>query len=119
MSEFLLVEYPKCSTCQKARKWLEENHIKFTGRHIVENTPDQSELRQWISRSGKPTAKFFNTSGLKYKALNLKDRLPALSEDEQIALLASDGMLIKRPLLIGKQIVLSGFRPDEWKKLKE
>lgn len=119
MSEFLLVEYPKCSTCQKARKWLEDNHISFVSRHIVENNPDKDELRQWIARSGKPAAKFFNTSGLKYKALNLKDRLPALSEDEQIALLASDGMLIKRPLLIGKQIVLSGFRPDEWEKLKE
>ncbi|MBP3346196.1 MAG: arsenate reductase family protein [Alphaproteobacteria bacterium] len=118
MSEFLFIEYPKCSTCQKARKWLEDNHISFVSRHIVENNPDKDELRQWIARSGKPAAKFFNTSGLKYKALNLKNRLPALSEDEQIDLLASDGMLIKRPLLIGKQIVLSGFRPAEWEKLK-
>lgn len=119
MSEFLFIEYPKCSTCQKARKWLEENRINFTDRHIVENNPDKNELRQWISRSEKPIAKFFNTSGLKYKALNLKDRLPTLSEDEQIDLLASDGMLVKRPLLIGKKIVLSGFRPAEWEKIKE
>lgn len=119
MSEFLFIEYPKCSTCQKARKWLEENHINFTSRHIVENNPDKNELRQWISRSEKPIAKFFNTSGLKYKALNLKDRLPTLSEDEQIDLLASDGMLVKRPLLIGEKIVLSGFRPAEWEKIKE
>ena len=118
MSDFLFIEYPKCSTCQKARQWLENNNLHFTSRHIVENCPSAGELRQWIARSGRPVTKFFNTSGLKYKALNLKERLPQLTEEKQIALLASDGMLIKRPLLIGENIVLSGFRPAEWESLK-
>lgn len=118
MSDFLFLEYPKCSTCQKARQWLENNNLPFTSRHIVENCPSAGELQLWIARSGRPATKFFNTSGLKYKALNLKERLPQLTEEEQIALLASDGMLIKRPLLIGENIVLSGFRPAEWESLK-
>ena len=90
--------YPKCSTCQKAKKWLETNGVEFVGRHIVEENPAVEELTRWIERSGLPVKKFFNTSGMKYKELGLKDKLPAMSQEEQIALLASDGMLVKRPL---------------------
>ena len=92
----LFIYYPKCSTCQKAKKWLEENHVDFVGRHIVEENPRAEELTQWIARSGLPVKKFFNTSGLRYKELALKERLPQMSEAEQIALLATDGMLVKR-----------------------
>ena len=116
MSEILFLEYPKCTTCQKARKWLEENGVRFKARHIVEDRPDADELKTWLAQSGKPLKSFFNTSGLKYKALGLKDKLPQLGEDEQIALLASDGMLVKRPLLIGEDFVLPGFKPADWEK---
>lgn len=115
----LFVEYPKCSTCQRAKKWLEARHIAFEDRHIVENTPDEGELKQWFLRSGLPIKRFFNTSGLKYKALGLKDKLPQMSEAEQLKLLASDGMLIKRPLLIGDGFVYVGFKETEWEKINE
>ena len=110
----LFIEYPKCSTCQKAKKWLEANHIEFEDRHIVEQNPTEEELRTWIKESGLPLKRFFNTSGLQYKALALKDKLPGMSEDEQFALLATDGMLVKRPILVGEDFVLVGFRESEW-----
>lgn len=116
MASCLFLEYPKCSTCQKARRWLEENHIDFTSRHIVEQHPSAEELKLWIKQSGLPLKNFFNTSGLRYKALDLKNRLPEMSEDEQIKLLATDGMLIKRPLLICPQTMLCGFRPVLWQQ---
>lgn len=117
MSEYLFIEYPKCTTCQRAKKFLEEKNVKFEAHHIVENRPTADELKNWISRSGVPVKKFFNTSGLRYKALALKDKLPQMSDDEQIALLASDGMLVKRPLLISKNAVRVGFKPSEWENL--
>ena len=106
--------YPKCSTCQKAKKWLEEKGVAFEERHIKDDKPSIEELRAWYKESGLPLKKFFNTSGLLYKELQLKDRLPAMSEEEQIALLATDGMLVKRPLLIGDGFVLVGFKEAEW-----
>ena len=107
--------YPKCSTCQKAKKWLEANGIDFEERHIKENKPTMEELSAWHRQSGLPLKKFFNTSRLLYKELQLKDKLPAMAEAEQLALLASDGMLVKRPLLIGDGFVLVGFKEAEWK----
>ena len=113
---YLFIHYPKCSTCQKAKKWLEEQGVEFEARHIVEQNPTAEELTRWIADSGQPVKKFFNTSGLKYKELALKDKLPTMSETEQIALLAADGMLVKRPLLIGNGMVLAGFKEDQWKE---
>lgn len=113
----LFIEYPKCSTCIKAKKWLIENNVDFKDRHILEDTPTERELKKWISKSNKEIKKFFNTSGLKYKELNLKEKLPNMTEDEKIKLLASDGMLIKRPLLITENMVLTGFREEEWKEV--
>ena len=110
----LFVCYPKCSTCAKARKWLEEQEISFEERDIKTDNPTEAELRDWHRRSGLPLKRFFNTSGLQYKALGLKDRLPEMSEDEQYALLATDGMLVRRPLLIGEDFALPGFREKEW-----
>ena len=110
----MFVEYPKCTTCQKARKWLETNGGGFQSRHIKEDAPNVDELKAWYERSGLPLKRFFNTSGLKYKELGLKDKLPGMSEEEQIALLASDGMLVKRPILVGDDFVLVGFREAEW-----
>ncbi len=112
----LFVEYPKCSTCQKAKKWLVEHNIEFEDRHIVENTPNEEELEKWIKQSNKEIKKFFNTSGLKYKELNLKDKLPNMTDKEKIKLLASDGMLIKRPLLILEDVILIGFKEKEWQE---
>lgn len=112
----LFIEYPSCSTCQKAKKWLEANRIEFTDRHIVEANPSEAELREWISASGLPLKRFFNTSGLVYRALNLTEKLPAMTEDEQIKLLASDGKLIKRPLFIDGSKVLVGFKQSEWEE---
>ncbi len=106
--------YPKCTTCQKAKRWLEENHIAFEERHIVEANPTAEELREWVNRSGLPLKRFFNTSGMKYRELALKDKLPAMSDEEQIALLATDGMLVKRPMLISEDKVLVGFKESEW-----
>lgn len=111
---YLFLHYPKCGTCQKAKKWLEAQGIAFEARHIVEQNPTAEELRTWIADSGQPVKKFFNTSGLKYKELSLKDKLPTMSEAEQIALLATDGMLVKRPLLIGDGVVLAGFKDEKW-----
>lgn len=110
----LLIEYPKCATCQKAKKWLEENHIKFTDRHIVEQKPTTDELKQWHKISCKPLKSFFNTSGLLYKSMKLKDRLHNMTEEEQINLLASNGMLVKRPLVICNDYILIGFKENEW-----
>ena len=110
----LLIEYPKCTTCQKAKKWLEENHIDYTERHIVENNPSYDELKEWHEKSGMPLKKFFNTSGLLYKELQLKDKLPTMSEEEQLQLLASNGMLVKRPLIVDGELVMTGFKEAEW-----
>ena len=112
----LFLWYPKCSTCQKAKKWLEANNISFEERHIVEQVPTKEELKQWIKQSGLETKRFFNTSGLKYKELNLKEKLLNMSEEEKIELLASNGMLIKRPLLIHDRGVLVGFKEKEWRE---
>ena len=111
----LFLCYPKCSTCQKARAWLDEQGISYDLRDIKLNNPTQEELTSWYQKSGLPLKKFFNTSGLQYKALGLKDKLPEMSEADQLALLATDGMLVKRPLLVGDDFVLTGFRPAEWK----
>ena len=113
----LFVCYPKCTTCQKAKQWLDEHGVAYDLRDIKEETPTESELREWHARSGLPLKRFFNTSGLQYKALNLKDRLPDMGEDEQFALLASDGMLVKRPLLIADEGVLVGFKEAEYLQL--
>ncbi len=112
----LFVWYPKCTTCQKAKKWLEENGFSFEERHIKEENPTADELREWHRLSGVPLKRFFNTNGLRYKELQLKDRLSAMSEEEQYALLASDGLLVKRPILVGPAYALVGFKEDEWKR---
>lgn len=110
----LLICYPKCSTCQKAKRFLEEQGIEFQQRHIVEQCPTAEELKAWRQASGLPLKRFFNTSGLKYKALKLKEKLPEMPEEEQLALLSTDGMLIKRPILVTDAGVLVGFKPAEW-----
>ena len=114
----LFVEYPKCTTCQKAKKWLDDNGIEYADRHIKEKNPTYDELAEWLKKSGLPLKKFFNTSGLLYKSMELKDKLPTMSEEEQLKLLATDGMLVKRPLIITESTVLVGFRPAEWEILK-
>lgn len=115
----LFLEYPKCSTCKKAKNWLESNGVEFEDRHIVENNPTAEELKVWYEKSGLPLKKFFNTSGLKYKELGLKDKLPNMREEEQLNLLGTDGMLVKRPLVIGDDFVLIGFKEPQWaEKLK-
>ena len=110
----LFIEYPPCSTCQKAKKWLDEKGIAYTDRHIKENNPTYEELKAWYEKSGLSLKKFFNTSGLVYKSLGLKDKLPTMTEDEQLQLLATDGMLVKRPLVVGDDFVLTGFKEKEW-----
>ena len=110
----LFIEYPKCSTCKKAKKHLEELGVSFEDRHIVEENPTKEELTEWISVSGYPVKKFFNTSGMKYRELGLKDRLPQMTDEETIELLATDGMLVKRPLLIDGDRILVGFKEAEW-----
>ena len=112
----LFIHYPKCSTCQKAKKWLDEHQIAYTERNIVEDHPSYEELKLWYEKSGLPLKKFFNTSGLKYKELGLKDKLAGMTEEEQLELLASDGMLVKRPILVGDDFVLVGFREAEWSR---
>lgn len=112
----IFICYPKCSTCQKAKKWLDEHAISYTERHIVKDNPSYDELKEWHRISGLPLKKFFNTSGLLYKEMQLKDKLAAMSEEEQLALLATNGMLIKRPIVIGDDFVLLGFKEDEWIK---
>ena len=111
------IRYPKCTTCQKARKWLDDNKIEYELRDIKLNNPTLDELTEWHKKSGLPLKKFFNTSGLLYKSLDLKNKLPTMSEDEMLALLASDGMLVKRPLLIDENFVLVGFKEDEYEKI--
>ena len=110
----LFIEYPKCSTCQRAGKWLEAQGAEFERRNIVENNPTKEELKAWHQKSGLPLKRFFNTSGMKYRELELKDRLKEMSEDEQYELLATDGMLVKRPLLVGEDFVILGFKEKEW-----
>ena len=110
----LMLWYPKCTTCQKAKKWLEEKGVPCEVRDIKLENPSAEELRQWHRASGLPLKRFFNTSGLQYKALGLKDKLPAMDEEAQLELLATDGMLVKRPILVGDGFVLTGFRPLEW-----
>ena len=112
----LFLEYPKCSTCQKAKKWLDENGVKYIDRHIKEDNPSAEELKSWYEKSGQPLEKFFNTSGLIYKNMGLKDKLPEMTEEEQLDLLASDGMLVKRPLIVGEDYVLIGFKVKEWEE---
>ena len=112
----LFIEYPKCSTCQRAKKWLDTHHITYTERHIVEENPTYDELKEWYERSGLPLKKFFNTSGMLYKEMKLKDKLPEMSEEEQIKLLATNGMLVKRPLVVDEDKVLVGFKEAEWKE---
>ena len=110
----LFVCYPKCTTCQKAKAWLEGRGLTFDVRDIKTDRPTEAELRQWHERSGLPLKRFFNTSGLQYKALGLKDKLPSMSEEEQLRLLATDGMLVKRPLLVDEKGVCPGFKEKEW-----
>lgn len=112
----LFVEYPKCTTCQKAKKWLTEKGVAFEERHIVEQNPTVEELKEWHQKSGLPLKRFFNTSGMKYKELGLKDKLPLMSEEEQYELLATDGMLVKRPVLVGDDFAFPGFREKEWEE---
>lgn len=113
----LLVHYPKCSTCQKAKKWLEEKGVTFEERDIKEQKPTKEELKNWHQKSGMPLKKFFNTSGMIYREMQLKDKLPDMSEEEQYELLATDGMLVKRPILVTDATVATGFREKEWEKL--
>lgn len=115
----LFLEYPPCTTCKKAKKWLDDNGVSYEARHIKESNPTYEELKAWYEKSGLSLKKFFNTSGIQYRALELKDKLPAMSEEEQLRLLAIDGMLVKRPLVVTETAVLTGFKAEEWeKKLK-
>lgn len=117
--KYLFVNYPKCSTCVKARKWLEENNVEFNSRHIVENNPTKDELKSWIAMSGQPIKKFFNTSGILYREMNLKEKVAQNNEEELLDILSSNGMLVKRPLLIGDDKVLIGFKEKEWEEIKK
>ena len=110
----IFIQYPKCSTCQKAKKWLDSHNIAYTDRHIADNNPSYDELKQWHEKSGLPLKKFFNTSGLLYKDMQLKDKLPAMSEEEQLKLLATNGMLVKRPILVDDGVVFVGFKEADW-----
>lgn len=110
----LFIQYPKCSTCQKAKKWLDEHDVSYTERHITQENPTYDELKQWYERSGLALKRFFNTSGLMYRDMQLKDKLAAMSEEEQLRLLASHGMLVKRPFVVTEEAVLAGFKEAEW-----
>ena len=110
----LFICYPKCSTCQKAKKWLDGHNIEYTERHIAEDNPSYEELKEWYEKSGLALKKFFNTSGLAYREMQLKDKLPSMNEEEQLKLLATNGMLVKRPLVVSEDIVLVGFKEAEW-----
>ena len=110
----LFLCYPKCTTCQRAKKWLDDNNISYTFRNIKDENPSADELSEWYKKSGLPLKKFFNTSGLLYKSMELKSKLPHMSEDEMITLLASDGMLVKRPIIVGDDFVITGFKEDQW-----
>ena len=113
----LFICYPKCSTCQKAKKWLSEHYVEYTERHIVEDNPSYTELKVWYEKSGLPLKRFFNTSGLLYKEMKLKDKLPGMSEEEQLKLLSTNGMLVKRPILVDDNKILVGFKESEWEGL--
>ncbi|MCX4298715.1 MAG: arsenate reductase family protein [Lachnospiraceae bacterium] len=113
----LLIWYPKCSTCQKAKKWLDEHNIEYTERHIVEDNPSYEELKAWYEKNGLALKKFFNTSGLLYKEMELKSKLPSMSEEEQLKLLAANGMLVKRPIVVDGEKVFVGFKESEWASL--
>lgn len=112
--DMLFIEYPKCSTCKKAKKWLDAQNVAYEDRHIVEDNPTYEELKQWYEKSGLPLKRFFNTSGMMYREMQLKDKLPGMSEEEQLKLLATNGMLVKRPLLVDDSTVLTGFKEAEW-----
>ena len=114
----LFICYPRCTTCKKAQKWLDDNGLKYELRDIKENNPSFDELKNWYTKSGLPLKKFFNTSGLLYKSMELKDKLPTMSEEEQLSLLATDGMLVKRPILVDGDTVLVGFKESDWEKIK-
>lgn len=114
----LFIEYPKCSTCQKAKKWLDKHSIDYIDRNIITETPSKEELKEWINKSGMEAKKFFNTSGIKYRELNIKEKIKDMSDDEIYELLATDGMLIKRPLFISDKKILKGFKEKEWEELK-
>jgi arsenate reductase len=113
----LFIQYPPCSTCQKAKKWLDSRGVEYTDRHIKEHNPTYEELKAWYEMSGLELKKFFNTSGMLYKSMNLKEKLPTMTEEEQLRLLATDGMLVKRPLVVKGSTVLTGFKEPEWEKL--
>lgn len=113
----LFVEYPKCTTCKKAKKWLDDNNLTYTDRHIKEQNPTIEELKEWHKKSGLPLKRFFNTSGNLYKELGLKDKLPTMTEEEQYELLATDGMLVKRPIIVTEDKVFTGFKEEVWKEL--
>ena len=113
----LFIQYPPCSTCQKAKKWLDANGISYIDRHIKEKNPTYEELKAWYTASGLHLKKFFNTSGLLYKSMNLKEKLPTMTEEEQLRLLATDGMLVKRPLVVTETAVLTGFKAETWEKV--
>ena len=117
--KYLFVNYPKCSTCAKAKKWLEENGVDFESRHIVENNPTKEELKKWITLSGQPIKKFFNTSGILYREMNLKEKVAQNNEGELLDILSTNGMLVKRPLLIGNNKILIGFKEKEWEEIKK
>ena len=114
--DVIFIEYPKCTTCKKAKKWLEAKGISFVERNIVENNPSQEELKAWYEKSGLELKKFFNTSGMMYREMNLKDKLPSMSDEEKIALLSTDGMLVKRPILIVGDCILTGFKESQWEE---
>ena len=113
----VFIQYPPCSTCQKAKKWLDEHAIAYTDRHIKEHNPTYEELKSWYEQSGLPLKRFFNTSGLLYKSMNLKDKLPTMTEEEQLRLLATDCMLVKRPIVITEKHIFTGFKETEWNEL--
>ncbi len=113
----LFIQYPKCTTCKKAKKWLDDHALNYTDRNIKEDNPTKEELSEWYKMSGQPLKKFFNTSGMLYRSMELKDKLPLMSDDEMLELLASDGMLVKRPLVIFENKVLIGFREKEWESV--
>ena len=117
MKDIVFFCYPKCSTCQKAKKWLQENSVEFTERDIVKNNPTEEELKKFYKRSKKELKKFFNTSGILYREMELKDKLPTMTEEEILKLLATDGKLVKRPMIVTKDVVLNGFKEEEWKEL--
>ncbi len=119
MEKILFINYPNCTTCKKAKKWLDDNNISYLDRNIKEENPTYDELEEWHEKSGLPLKKFFNTSGVLYRSMELKDKLPSMSDEEQLKLLASDGMLVKRPLVVSDKAILTGFREKEWEeKLK-